>query len=341
MSFKANKQANPQPKPERRHVKAQASRAEFEIKFPRVEGYTQAIRNRVTVDWPNVPTLVLDPINIPAEVEVKALSVNNLGRLSLSGPGQASLATLAAFRESHRIQELTFDLATSLTRDFKNHAACELPAHVLFPQLLSIVTRYVKEKVEAPHPADLKDLFLSPYYGWLVERLLQAIRPDTSHGETPEIPRYERNREPGTTAEIDFWTSRNLQPIRRSHVPFLVADTDGWEQQAGFAIDTHPGVIAFVKNAGLSFAIPYFANGQSHEYVPDFLIRLKSKHPTTLILETKGYDPMKDVKRAAAERWVSAVNAEGSYGRWSFAIVGKTSAVKGAIDEAIERANQD
>lgn len=134
-------------------------------------------------------------------------------------------------------------------------------------------------------------------------RVLNSLKGfGTSHGETPEIPRYERNREPGTTAEIDFWTSRNLQPIRRSHVPFLVADTDGWEQQAGFAIDTHPGVIAFVKNAGLSFAIPYFANGQSHEYVPDFMIRLKSKHPTTLILETKGYDPMKDVKRAAAER---------------------------------------
>ena len=53
----------------------------------------------------------------------------------------------------------------------------------------------------------------------------------------------------------------------------------------------------------------------------------------------KGYDPRKDVKRAAAERWVAAVNAEGSYGRWMYAMVMKTSDVKAAIDGAIVRAN--
>ena len=66
--------------------------------FPRVEGYTQAIRNRVTVDWPAVPKLMLEPDRIPPEVEIKALSVNNQGRLSLSGPGRADQVTLAEFR---------------------------------------------------------------------------------------------------------------------------------------------------------------------------------------------------------------------------------------------------
>ncbi len=338
--FKATKQASPREKPDRKHVKALPARSRFEIKFPRVEGYTQAIRNRVTVDWPNVATLELDPNAIPAEVELKGLNVNNQGRLSLSGPGRVSQATLLEFRAKHRMQELTFDLATSLTRDFKDHATCDLPAHVLFPQLLAIVTRYVNEKVVAPHPSDPKDLFLSPYYGWLVERLLQAIRPDASSGETPEIPRFERNREAGSTAEIDYWSSRQLQPVTKSHVPFIVADTGSWEQQAGFAIDTHDGVEAFVKNAGLGFAIPYFDNGQTHEYIPDFLIRLKSKRPAMLILEVKGYDPKKAVKRAAAERWVAAVNAEASYGVWMYSLVEQTSKVKGAIDAAITRTDE-
>ena len=35
-----------------------------------------------------------------------------------------------------------------------------------------------------------------------------------------------------------------------------------------------------------------------------------------MILETKGYDPLEEVKRAAAQRWVAAVNADGTYGRW-------------------------
>src|SRR5438093_105741 len=47
--FKANKQAAPPPPVKRFHVHALPNRAHLEIKFPRVEGYTQAIRNRVTV----------------------------------------------------------------------------------------------------------------------------------------------------------------------------------------------------------------------------------------------------------------------------------------------------
>lgn len=46
-----------------------------------------------------------------------------------------------------------------------------------------------------------------------------------------------------------------------------------------------------------------------------------------MILETKGYDPLEDVKRAAAERWVAAVNADGTYGRWRYAVAKKVSDV--------------
>jgi type III restriction enzyme len=49
-----------------------------------------------------------------------------------------------------------------------------------------------------------------------------------------------------------------------------------------------------------------------HDYMPDFIIRSKTDPLIHLILETRGYDPREGVKRAAAERWVAAVNAEGS-----------------------------
>ncbi len=68
-----------------------------------------------------------------------------------------------------------------------------------------------------------------------------------------------------------------------------------------------------------------------HDYMPDFIVRLKTDPPTHLILETKGYDPLAEVKSAAAERWVAAVNAEGSYGRWAFAMARKTTEVPGLI----------
>jgi hypothetical protein len=49
--FKANPQGPAPPRKDRKHVYAIAAKAAFEIKFPRVERYTAAIRNPVAVDF--------------------------------------------------------------------------------------------------------------------------------------------------------------------------------------------------------------------------------------------------------------------------------------------------
>jgi type III restriction enzyme len=323
--FKASSQGQPPPRDKRYHVHAIPAKSTYEIKFPRVEGYTQAIRNRVTVDWENVPRQILEPGKIPPEVDVKGLNINNMGRLSLSGPGRIDEVTLKEFRANLRIQELVFDLARTLTRDYVAQKHCTVPPHSLFPQLATIIHYYLNTKVEVNPPADKKDIFLAPYYGWVVERLLEAIRPDTSQGEAPEVPRYESTRGPGSTTDVDFWTSREVREVLKSHLNYIVADTKQWEQSAAYLLDKSDQVDAFVKNAGLGFAIPYLHNGQMHDYVPDFIVRLKSDTPQHLILETKGYDPLEEVKVGAGERWVAAVNADGTFGKWKYAIAKKVS----------------
>jgi type III restriction enzyme len=338
--FKATQGAPPAAVPKRWHVHALPGRAAFEIRFPRVDGYTQAVRNRVSVDWASVAPLDLEPGKIPPEVEVKGLNVNNKGRLSLSGPGKVDAVGLEEFRSGRRLQELVFDLAGALARDYLAQSQCTVPAHQLFPQLARIVERYVAEKVRVHPPADIKDLFLAPYYGWLVEHLVEAIRPDVSQGEVPEVPRYEGSRGPGSTAEVDFWTSREVREVLKCHLNYAVADTAAWEQSAAYLIDRHPAVEAFVKNAGLGFAIRYLYNDEMHDYMPDFIVRLKSDPPSHLILEVKGYDPLEDVKRAAAERWVAAVNADGTKGRWSYAIAKKPAEVETILAGAMQGAPQ-
>ena len=333
--FKATKGVAPPPRVKRHHIHALPARAELEIRFPRVEGYTQAIRNRVTVDWPSIATLTLQPGRIPPEVEVKGLSVSNRGRTSLSGPGVASEVTLASFRAKRRLQELIFDLASHLTRTYVESGHCEAPAHVLFPQLAAIVRQYVETRVVVEPPADRKDLFLAPYYGWLIERLAEAIRPDTSQGEPPEIPRYEATRGLGTTAEVDFWTSRDVREVNKSHLNYIVADTKRWEQSTAYVLDTSGVVSAFVKNAGLGFAIPYLNNGQMHDYVPDFIVRTSAngETPRHVILETKGFDPLEGVKKAAAERWIAAVNADGRNGVWRYVLAKSVADVVVLMEE--------
>jgi type III restriction enzyme len=70
--FKENTNIARPPSVKRSHVHAIPEKAQYVITFPRVEGYRQAIRNRVTVDWTSVATLRLDPSSIPPEVEMKA-----------------------------------------------------------------------------------------------------------------------------------------------------------------------------------------------------------------------------------------------------------------------------
>jgi type III restriction enzyme len=157
---------------------------------------------------------------------------------------------------------------------------------------------------------------------------------DISQGEAPIVPIYEERRGPGSTGEVDFWTSREVREVVKSHVNYVVADTKTWEESAAYLIDTNELVDAFVKNAGLGFAIPYFYNGEAHDYVPDFVVKLKTEPPLYLIIELKGYDERAEVKAQAAQKWVEAVNADRTYGRWAYALAKKPADVKQLIAEA-------
>jgi type III restriction enzyme len=331
--FKANP-LGAKRKPEKRYqVYAVATKSQYKIEFPRVEGYTQAIQNRVTVNWDAIASLELSPFRIAPEVQVKATIPNNQGRPSLDGPGKLESIDLNPYRKGKRLQELVFDLAKDLTATYVKSEKCEAPAHVLFPQLRKICDRYLLEKVEVVAPASLLDVFLSPYYGWVIERLVEAIHPDKSAGESPEIPIYEAHRGKGSTDDVNFWTSKPVRDVVNSHVNCIVADTWQWEQAAAYIIDTHPAVDAFVKNAGLGFTISYFDNGEKHDYIPDFIIRFKTPKLNYFILETKGYDLLRDVKRNAAIRWCNAINADGKHGYWQYAMTGLKE-VRQLIDDA-------
>jgi len=132
---------------------------------------------------------------------------------------------------------------------------------------------------------------------------------------------------------VDYWTSRDAREVNSSHLNYVVADAGKWEQQAAFILDTHPVVEAFVKNAGPGFAVPYLHNGHPHDFIPDFFV-IRLADSSHLVLETKGFDDLADIKNAAAERWVAAVNADGQFGKWSFAMARKVNAVGDLVEWA-------
>ncbi len=192
--LKTNPSGEPEPEPQTWRIHALAERADLELRFPRVEGYTSQVRHRIRVDWESIAPLTLDPLRIPPEVEMKAGLPSNTGRPSLTGPGHLEHVDLNPYRQGQRRQRLVFEMARDLTRNYCRTDDCAVPAHVLFPQLVTVVQRYLDRKVHPLAPAQTIDAFLSPWYGWLLERLLEAIQPDTGGAGEAESPRCETSR---------------------------------------------------------------------------------------------------------------------------------------------------
>ena len=105
----------------------------------------------MVADWDALAGITLDPMRVPPETQVAAAL--NMNRPSILAPGGVHDASRSAFRAKHREQELAFQMARDLTRAYVQQATCEAPPHVLFPQVLGIVRRYIEEKVRPLPPA--------------------------------------------------------------------------------------------------------------------------------------------------------------------------------------------
>ena len=320
------------------HIHSLPQRADLAISFPRVDGYQQALRIRLACDMARVPPLIVDPADIPPVVETSAALSGDEGYLSLLTPGTTRKLSLEEYRSKMRVQKELFAITQELARLRASNDNCEVPVNIIFQQLFRIVREYFDEKVSAIPPAEKRDAFIAPHYSKIIERLHHHIKPDETAGETPELPRYERMRGNGSTADVDFYTKRKPYPVIKSHINAVVP-ASGLERKTAYRLDQHQDVQAFAKNEGLGFGIPYLHNEQMHDYIPDFLIRLRhdGEEDRILILETKGFnDPLKEVKEAAAKRWAAAVNADGRHGRWHYCMISKAEAVDDAIKQARE-----
>ena len=139
---------------------------------------------------------------------------------------------------------------------------------------------------------------------------MAAIQPNDVEGETPLLPILNRYKPIGTSAEVDFMTTRFCHGTERSQINQVVLDTDTWESSACFRLERSDVVDYYVRNDHLGLGIPYEYTDISHSYERDFVVRLKND--VRLILEIKGFETDQELaKYAGAERWVSAVSTTG------------------------------
>ncbi len=306
------------PPPPSTLVQALKERENLKIEFPRVEGYVFDVKSRIKADISKIKELTVDPSKEPTRVVVKGTVGYKIGFPTRLGPGQEELQDRKPFHETKRLQEIIFEIAKRITNSLKDREKFQWQAReMLFPQVLSIVKKYIAEKVRFID-AKPNEMALEKYIQLIVERLLAAIEPDTDEGEAPLLPIIERFRPKGSTSEVLFRTVRRSHPTLKSHVSHVVTDNKSWEHTVAFYLEDNPNVISYVKNDHLDFSIPYDFFGARHYYYPDFLVRYRTgKKELTVILEVKGYESEQDrQKKVSAERWVKAVNYHGGYGTW-------------------------
>lgn len=330
------------------HVRALPERKAMEMRFPVVEGYAFALgKNLIRCDVDGMPVLEIEPNREPTATFVRPTVGYAEGSPSThSSPFQFVEQDREQYYHETHLQTIEFEIARLIVeqltvpgpgaKDRRRRVLALQSRHQLFPQVFRYVDDYVRRKVNFQncHPCELG---LEKYVQRMVERLRDAIVPDESEGEAPLMPITNRYKPIGTTAEVDFKTTRACHATMKSHIDQVVLDNLLWESSAGFRLESSDAVRFYARNDHMGLTIPYEYMGIDHAYEPDFLVRLSDG--VTVVLEIKGFeDDQTKAKHNAANRWVEAVNNWGQLGAWSFHVCRNPQLLEKELDYLLREA---
>jgi type III restriction enzyme len=319
------------PAPEDRpknHVRALPERKAMEVRFPVVEGYAFALsKNLIRCNVSELDPLVIEPNREPTATFVRpTVGYQEGSPATHSAPFQFVQQDREEYYAQTHLQTIEFQItrlivdeltvSADAATDKRRRVLRFQSRHQLFPQVFRYVNEYVGRKVNfnGAHPCELG---LEKYVKRIVERLRDGIVPDEAEGEPPLMPILNRYKPIGTTADVDFKTTRPCHATGKSHIDQVVMDNLTWEASACFRLESSDVSAFYARNDHLGLLIPYEYMDIDHSYEPDFLVRLADG--VTVVLEIKGFEDDQDkAKHTAAKRWVTAVNNWGQLGRWAF-----------------------
>jgi len=295
-------------------VLALREREALEITFPRLSNIVYDVGTLLEVAYDEIPTIVVDPAQDPTVTRVSGLA-----------PTTVNIQDHGAIWKGYRRNRLLFELAGRVIGGQTETA-------VLFPQALAAVGQVLDTKVTLAPGVPEGELDNELYKSRIVDVIRNALR--ATQGGSRLLPVLDEYEPMGTTATVAFTTAKSVEPTNRSHVNYVVCDS---ELERGIAkeLESDTRVVAYVKNEHLFCEIPYRFDGRTRRYLPDFLVRFSNGR--YCLLEGKGQERAKDTaKDSAARRWIAAVNAAGRWGIWSHHIIRHRSEVGPAISAATD-----
>jgi len=327
-------EAPPPPKPTTQ-IEVVPERVQFEIKWPNVVRVETVVRPQLTIDWPRVPTLTLDPASTPISADLAPA----LG--GAADMGKVTEIDLEQLPDAFRLQRLVFQAARKAFAQM-SHGFSGTHEY-LAAQLVRIVETFLQsERLEIPsrfHSDPLRRrILIALNIDLVVQHVLGYVTEQNAEGLTPV---FDEENPIGATGQMRTWyTTKPCFPASKSHISHLVGDSS-WEGHAANVLETRDEVEAYAKNDHLGFQVYYMWAGSRRRYTPDFLVRLAGG--TLLALEIKGTDTHQNrAKRAALDEWVKAINASGGFGRWAWDVAFESSDVQdivtkhSAVSEPVE-----
>ena len=313
---------DPKPLDPPMRVQALESRAHLAIDFPLVGGYR--------IEMPDVPlifdTAAAESLTIGSQTVPSW--VKNEG---IVGEGE-QIDGIAEIRE----QEIAFRVASRVLKSFFTSQGDARPW--LFPQLVDITKQWLAAKLHIESGYSIGYLSLAEPQQLAAEAIYHAIsRLESEESRRTLVRPILRNPPMASTDGVWFDTRKKTFETTGSHVSHVTLDgKDGnaWERRIASVCETlvrDGELTSYAKNDHLGFAIPYVHKGRSHEYWPDFLLRLApvadEDFTRTLIVEVSGSQkspgPTKEKARTARDSWCAAVNNHGGFGRWGYIELGK------------------
>jgi len=306
-------------------------REQYEIEFPRVEGYRYELNeSKLAARFTEESRTIIE--NEPTEVILEG---------AIGEEVKETLDKIKSRREGEVIIRLTQSL---LKKYFSDGDGTE--KYWLTPQLQRIVSEYVKTQVRLKDRMVIGYLSVGEYFSGALTKIQQGIvNENLEHQDAKRLlPIFAPYDTTGSTRYVDFLTTKPVSETVKSHINYVVADTEEWEQGVAKRLEQMPEVLAYVKNQNLGFTIPYEHQGISRQYIPDFIVVLDMKDfgslaTLNLLIEVTGKkDDKKALKvKTTREMWIPAVNNSGRYGTWAILEVQDIHETMNLIRAGMER----
>ena len=307
-TFKGGQTVVTKPQKPKAIVRALPERqATMEIRFPVITGYrSDNIEGTLSAKFEGLPKFVLDFNKIPTKTALQSV-VNDKEYLLKTDYMELRDAQVIYYFAHLMIRE--YYTSREHGQQFQR-----------FPDIKRIVETWYNTQLEirgGDGSLEQKRLVMLWDYKAVLANIMEGVHQANANQETISAVLNYYNPE-GSTVHVFRPTNRTVWPTQKSHVNYIIAEDNSWQQIAAQTLDRMDCDVAWVRNQYLGFRIPYTVGDENKEYQPSFIVKTKD---VNLIVECEDFDGDKSGSKEAKRHylkdyWLPAANNLKTYGQW-------------------------